>query len=227
MSFHPRPLSIPSIFPNNKDLVLWLPFDERSGTKAYDRSGKAHNGTLDLPTWVTMRRGSALDFDGLDDQVIVPAVGDLSSANFITKWTVAAWFKLDTVTGTQGIIEKHKPFILRTQNNKLYSYVFTTSWKSVYGATTLAIATWYHGAITWDSITQTLTLYLNGSYENSGSSLGTVTYPVGFEIIGIGGVGYDVAELLNGVIVDVRIYNRALNAAEIKRLYESEIMLVQ
>ncbi len=73
-------------------LVLYLPFDEGSGTIAKDYSGNGNDGTLcngatcgvQGPTWTTGKVGGALSFDGVDDYVIVPDSASLNITNAIT-----------------------------------------------------------------------------------------------------------------------------------------------
>ena len=56
----------------DNNLVLYLPFDEGSGT-TLDRSSSGKNGTLvGDPTWVAGKRGFALELDGAGDSVSVP-----------------------------------------------------------------------------------------------------------------------------------------------------------
>jgi hypothetical protein len=87
-----------------------------------------------------------------------------------------------------------------------------------YGATVLAIGTWYHLAGVYDATARTLSIYVNGVLDN-GSLSGTVPaaqadapYPVQF------GQRPGSPELFNflGTIDEVHVFNRALSAAEIQ-----------
>jgi hypothetical protein len=79
-------------------LVLYLPFDEGSGTTARDLSGFGNNGTLcnggtcpaQGPTWTTGKVGSALSFDGVDDYVSMP---HSASLGLTEEATLMAWVK--------------------------------------------------------------------------------------------------------------------------------------
>jgi hypothetical protein len=83
-----------------------------------------------------------------------------------------------------------------------------------FSTTTRALNTWYHVAAVYDATARTLQLYVNGVAEN-GVSVGTVP-PVQFNravnaYIGRRHDGF----FFNGTIDEVRIYSRALSAAEV------------
>lgn len=66
-------------------LVAWLPFDG----DLQDRGPNGHHGSaIGAPAYVAGVRGSALDFDGVDDLLRVPGV---PNATWDTAWT-ASWF---------------------------------------------------------------------------------------------------------------------------------------
>lgn len=87
------------------------------------------------------------------------------------------------------------------------------------GTTTLVANTWYHVAATFDG--RQWTLYLNGNFENS-TTIATSTLVSGTGDLNIGAYASG-SYHFNGAIDDVRIYNRALSAAEIKNLYQSKL----
>jgi len=82
--------------------------DESSGSVALDASINGNNGTLTgangLPTWTTGKRGSALNFDGVDDYV---SMGTNFSANTASlPITISAWVKNnsnDPVNGNEYV----------------------------------------------------------------------------------------------------------------------------
>jgi hypothetical protein len=56
----------------SRGLVGWWKFDDRAGSIARDSSGKGHNGRLlGRPKWTKGRLGGALEFDGIDDSVVL------------------------------------------------------------------------------------------------------------------------------------------------------------
>ncbi len=86
-----------------------------------------------------------------------------------------------------------------------------------YGATTLQPNTWYHIAGVYDAATQSLHVYLNGQLDD-GVLQGTVTASQQNSTANVnigrraGNTGFEFA----GRVDDVRIYDRALTAAEIQ-----------
>jgi len=223
----PRPLRMPPVFPLEKGLVLWLPFNERSGAKAYDRSGKRNDGTLDGASWVAGRRNSVLSFNGVDNKVVIPHAADLSP----TKITVAIWLRKNSTTAWAEWIAKRKGTGQRSYNiqtNSSGDYWGSFIWVGgsqlgTYGGTHPDLNTWYYLVMTYDG--SAMNLYLNGLRDCNPLSIGgdidASTCDVWL------GRSEEWPNWLDGQISSVRIYNRALTAAEVKRLYESEVMLVR
>ena len=78
-------------------------FDEGSGTTAADSSGFGNDGSfLGSPQWVSGASGSALEFGGTGDRVIV---ADDPSLDMTDEITIAAWLRPDHTT-TQYVIKK-------------------------------------------------------------------------------------------------------------------------
>lgn len=85
---------------NPESLVGFWPFDNRSGSVAYDYSGNRNNGTLtsmaDPATpssgWnsTDCKYGGCLNFDGVDDYVEVP---DSASLNIDNQITIEVWIR--------------------------------------------------------------------------------------------------------------------------------------
>ena len=201
--------------------------DETSGTTAADSSGNGNDGTmtggLDAGTdSVTGKINTALNFDG-DDEI------NISNSNILepTLFTVAAWVRpvdVDSPLETQGIYKgaggngndvSHRMIAnnnvagrveFRCDNNASGAHLVTVNG-------VLSDNTWTHLAMTWDG-TQ-ITGYVDG-------------ISVGSDAVGPG-CGYtnsDGAQIgdapgtqqFNGDIDDVRLYDRALSAAEIGAL---------
>jgi len=90
-------------------------------------------------------------------------------------------------------------------------------------STMLTTGSWYHVAGVYDASAHTLKLYLNGA-DNSGTlSGGPVTGSIKNSTANalIGARSGGSTEGFNGTLDEVRIYNRALTAAEISALYNS------
>jgi hypothetical protein len=86
-------------------------------------------------------------------------------------------------------------------------------------ATTIAAGTWYYFVYTVGGTTATPNVYINEVLDN-GTTVGTApTITNRTAAVYVGWLTDQAANSSNGLIDDVRIYNRALSADEIKRLY--------
>jgi len=205
--------------PSVNGLVGYWNFNDGSGTTAEDKSGQGNNGTLtnmDPATdWVDGKVGSgALDFDGSNDYV---DAGSSSSLRFHTgDFTVTGWIKSDSLTGTRTLgttyLDLNTGWFFGTSNSKLGYY--TNAWKSA--NTTLVTGQWYHIGITVDASGNYI-FYLNGNSDGSGASTLPANTTESFKIGAYGASGG--LGRFDGLIDEVRIYNRALSANEISRLY--------
>jgi hypothetical protein len=94
----------------------------------------------------------------------------------------------------------------------------------VVASTVQPLNTWIHCVASYDGDTQRL--YINGLLADSSSGVGIFDWDEAFFSEGIGGHQYDPGNPMdyrfNGKIDDVRIYNRALSADEIQKLYVTE-----
>jgi len=86
-------------------LVAHYAFNDGSGTTAGDSSGNNLNGTVIGGTWTTGRSDGALEFDGTDDYVRIPAAGQTAPTQIadLSEGSIAIWFKFDGTAGTSGI----------------------------------------------------------------------------------------------------------------------------
>jgi hypothetical protein len=208
-------------------LVGYWSFDEGSGNIARDYSGNGNNGTLynfnftATSGWVDGKVGKALIFDGVDDYVRI--IRSLSIEP--TTLTATAWFKANTLQ-TAGIFGKHnwigsivKGFFVQVMPDG--NIFFTTGDGSTgyyylpAGAGSYENNKWYHIAgVNNGTISK---IYLNGKLINTNNSPYS---PHSGEDFGIG-VWRVVGGPFNGLIDEVRIYNRVLSDSEIKALYEA------
>ena len=223
----PTPLRWPPIFPLQKGLVLWLPFNERSGGFAFDRSGKGNKATLTGCTWNAGRRGRSISLNGSSDYLEVADDDSLDLATF----SFMAWLKPSENDVRAPVIMKRAggsgyanyTMEYRGDQTDLISCAFQDSdgnWRGFPSVSAVEKDVWTHVAGV-----KTLTrgnVYLNGvldKYTARTETPATSTHPIR--------IGWFGTYYFPGLVSSVRVYNRSRNAAEIKRIYESEHMLAR
>ena len=140
-------------------LVLYLPFDEGTGTIAYDLSGYGNNGTLldtsstnadgnTPPQWVDGKIGKALSFDGVDDYVEVTGTTVLDTIKTSSaRYTFSAWINPIVIERVRQIFQRASSgydrhvFALASDHSIRLSY-YDGAWKAV-GSTPISSG-WHH-----------------------------------------------------------------------------------
>jgi len=200
-----------------RGLVGYWAFEEGSGTTANDASGSGNNGTLtNGPKWASGKVGGALQFDGVDDYV---DAGANSSTNITGAITIEAWIYLRSYdVDYRTIVGKSAQNWFRVEespgNLRFYLYQGAV-WKNISSTENINLNTWYHVVATYDNSTGKL--FINGLDKSGASSLlgGGADSSSGILYISrSSGIGP-----WDGLIDDVRIYNRALSATEIRYHY--------
>jgi hypothetical protein len=194
---------------------LWK-FDEGSGTTATDSSGNGNTGTLiGSPTWVNGKLGKSLSFDGVDDYVRVERS---SSLDVTAQVTVETWVYpraydnhiVSRVIG--GDPYSAHVYVIGTSGDGKAHYSVNHSPMAAHSEATISLRTWTHLAMTYNG--SHVCLYVNGTFDSKYAQTGPINTTSCW--LGIGckpqcGLAY-----FNGIIDDVRIYNRALSQQEIQ-----------
>jgi hypothetical protein len=210
-----------TILPASGERGIWL-MDEGSGTTILDGSGLANNGALQgSATWGTGYQGFSLHLAGVADYALV---ANDATLNISGPLTIAAWVKPERVA-TQYLVKKGilnggsggyelslsssgKAFVRLNQATSGNTYRID----SITSYPTSGTA-WIHLAATYDGTT--LRLYVNGVQE--GAIAGPASIATNHGALGIGAQS-DGASPLKGALDAVRLYARALSAAEIQAL---------
>jgi hypothetical protein len=95
--------------------------------------------------------------------------------------------------------------------NRPAGYIHIGADQAANGNAALPLNTWTHVAVTYDGTT--LRVFINGTQAGSAAVAGSIAASTGALRIGGNSVW---GEYFNGLIDEVRIYNRALSAAEIQ-----------
>src|SRR6185295_20132663 len=175
-------------------------------------------------TRVAGKVGGALSFNGTSSLVTVTDPG-VSPLDLTTGMTLEAWVNPTTLNGWDPIVIKEN-----TANVMSYALYandgapqaggtnFPAGYARIGGAdrvvrgvSPLSTGVWTHVATTYDGATQRI--YINGNLVASRAQTGAIG--VGNGSLRIGGDTIFTNEFYQGLIDEVRVYNRALTAAEI------------
>jgi len=209
-----------------RGLVGWWKFDEGDGTVARDSSGKRSHGRLigDLE-WGKGRIGGALSFGGTRDRVEImdsPSIsvtGDLT----VTAWVNGSSWRVNNIVSKD--FNSSYRFRVQDNGNALWLLLcddYGYEAESVELSNTLRTGKWYHVAATADLDAKEVRFYLDGAQmgEARSTTKAGIQDMAGPLLIGKTETGF--SEDFHGLMDDVRIYNRALSAEEIRLLAEPE-----
>ncbi len=211
----------PRGFLDNK--VAYWKLNETSGIIASDSSGNGNDGTLvGNANWTAGRIcGGALDLDGNGDYV--KTANTTTGLNFAPgSFSVSGWIYPRQVTGGwRTILEYDRDNIDKNRFglwlNSEGKFHFRVGRDTKNSNQILTSNQWYLLTATYDSISKTMSLYIDGQFDSSG------THSNGFNSanvtkLTIGVRGSEDAEYFDGLVDDIRIYNRALSASEVQAL---------
>lgn len=205
--------------------IAAYPFDEGTGTTTADVSGNNITGTISGATWTTQGMyNNALSFNGSNSYVNLnnPATLQLTGSMTLSAWVRAA----ANPSGDGQIIAKANNsagWQLKTSNatgQQRFAVAVSPTSSSLatrYSTTVRALNTWYHVAGVYNASARTLDIYVNGVLDD-GTLSGTVpASQVNTSVnVNIGRKGSGTGAYFNGLIDEVRVYNRALTQAEIQ-----------
>jgi len=206
-------------------------FDEGSGTTAYDSTIYKNNGILTCigtgcsnPTWQSSSNcisGNCLSFTGTTGSSGPGSYVQVANVPSITAGTFEAWVYPTAVSNDQMFLGNQSAtanYFRILSSKPFISFNIGGTQKTLSGSTVLQNNKWYHLVATYDG--SIIKLYVNGVQEPTTLSYsGTLTFPTSTINIGIW-ITSDIRPF-NGLIDQVRIYNRALSPAEIQQHYNS------
>lgn len=211
-------------FPQNqsKEPVAHWRLDDGSGTIALDSSGK-NDGTLENGAdagWTANGKvKGALDFDGTDDLI---DIDNPASLQITGAMSLAAWVKIDSFASNGRIVDKqgnrnHRGWSLNIESlgdkGAFQIAEGPSSCKIVNTNRSLPAGEWVHLVGVYEPGVS-LKIYVNGSLDNtvtSGVPGSQYNSPINVMI----GARPDSLCHFDGMIDDVRIYNRVLSDSEI------------
>lgn len=221
--------------------------DNSATTTLTDTSGNTNTGTLydftltgATSNWVASggvttgsqcTTASSLNFDGIDDKVVIGNTMNtiLASLNTIT---VEAWVNPTNTTFNGVIIGNYHnstntemQFLLRRDFDTFTFWVNDgTGFKVVdSGLASVTINSWQHVAGVWDG--SSLYIYVDGVLKGITTGVTGSSFASTNNSIAIGSNSYP--EHFTGSIDEVRIWNRALNQCEIENNINGELLAGQ
>ena len=196
-----------------------------SGTTWTDLSGGGNTGTLtNGPTYSSANFGSIV-FDGTNDYVTIPRNSNLIPTG---NWSYECWFNLTTTTdpnygqsffGNLAGSSSTVDFDIRKGGNTMIFYC----WNSGNGLITTINASYVFTAQKWEHFiltreTNTYNFYFNNQLVGSVTNANPVFDGSANMTIGVESGSFS---NFNGKMSAVRVYNRALSAAEISQNFNA------
>lgn len=211
-------------------VVGYWHFDEATSTTAYDSSGFANAGALTSgPTWQSAsncRAGACLSFDGTNDFVDMSDKPEFDPER--DNWTVSAWIKISVTpdgigddivgyanSGGSGDIWR---LFVKTDGKAEFRYSSDDqiTVRSASSTSQVNNGQWRYVVGVRDGTT--VRIYVDGVQESTGTG-DTNEIKNGTATVDMGKNPGSALTFFTGSIDEVRIYNRALTAAEILNLY--------
>ena len=192
-------------------LIGWWTFDEVSGNTAYDSSGNNNTGTIaGSPAREDGVSGNAAVFFGTNEYM---GTDDESAFDISGNITLSAWVKVSQFdNASMYIISKSGSYyIYKGFNSGALTFSCEGTGRSVVGTVNIVDGKWHHVVGVYDGTKKYI--YVDGKLDKSMNSSGVITTNNNPLRVGNDAVWPD--NEYNGSIDDVRIYNRALSAAEI------------
>lgn len=209
-------------------LVGWWTFDgkEITTTAVLDKSTTGASGTrTNGPISIAGKTAQAMSFDGSNDYVAMPAAAQTTIGNLTSNFSLSAWIKPKTLSGIDRIVVHSVDvssggFGFGTNGTGLR---FTTFGVKDYDTTTVTLVKdkWYYVTAVMDSDFDT-SFYVDGAFREkilhtaAGNANTDDEFLIGSHINAAGAI----IESFDGVIDDVRVYNRALSADEVYNLFK-------
>ena len=200
--------------------------DEGQGTTAADTVGDNPLTLRNGATWVagpTADAKTALHLTGEQFADTAATVVPTRGTNF----SVSAWVRLDSADGAfQTVVSEdgdtNSAFFLQYSGaDRRWAFSFVGARALVTDLGEPKTGQWYHLVGVRDTTASTLTLYVDGALAGTTRVLATPDTATGVLAVGRGQFGGKPVDYLNGSVDDVRVFDRALSAAEVAELEEA------
>jgi len=211
-----------------RNLIGWWPLNEGSGDVARDMSGNGYNGTISGATNIANpfpMGGNALDFDGTNDGIALPADCGLMNAKSIS---FCAWLKAGSVA------ENEAAFGAETSTNNTVRWALVVQTGNVWGirwrdaavdptgtakqfssiASALNSGNIQHVCATWDSVAPEQKIYVNGALVSTGT---VATEALGGSASNSASLGrlLSAGNFYDRIMADARLYTSTADASAV------------
>ncbi len=177
------------------------------------------------PNWQANGQvGGAIRFPGTGSHINYFSVPGFPEINGTSGMSAVTWFKPEGNSGYRGIlmsrqVNSNELFGFGHENGHLDGRVDSNQLDSPSGSLT-ATGDWFHLAWVWDNVSRTMQLYINGAPTGAPKSVPAQTINNNSDWR-IGDDSCCNNRNLNGWLDDLAIYDEALDAATVSRLYQN------
>ena len=180
-------------------------------------SGTASNANATGMAFVPGRVGNAVTFDGVDDFVNVP---HSTSLNITGAITVEVWARRASgVVDQESLVRKEGAYMIRVDEDvsgddySFFIWIGGTPEPRV-NSGIIPSGNWDHIVGTYNAAggSGNVKIYVNGILRGTSTRTGNIDINTSSLMIG---------HRFNGLIDEVRIYNRALSAAEVRAIFNA------
>jgi len=206
--------TLPDIPISDPNLIRWWKLDEGRGITAVDWSGHNNHGTLiNGPQWVEGYDAGALELDGSDDYVNFGNPSDLPAGR--SARSMCGWGKTDSIAGgyrwiaAYGSPATSQAMFIGMNGDTLIGGGYGGD--DVISDNFWEVDVWHHICLTYDGTRARM--YADGVQV----ALEAKDWDLLLSRAHIGRQVNDAAEFWDGLVDDVRIYNKTLTPEEIKQ----------
>jgi hypothetical protein len=213
------------VVPPIDNMIAYWQMDEGSGSIVSDSSGNEHTGTVYEASWTSGISSNALSFDGINDYVAISYDSDFAYTIGQDDLTLSAWvYPHSKDSSESGAIYSDRAVgnDVVAVSMKVSSGMFNVGgWSPTSDSYTVQASVpannkWYLMTAVFDS--SEVKLYIDGTLKSSASLSGVSLTNGGTGMMLGKHQGGSWSNYFDGIIDDVRIYNKALSSSEVAAL---------
>ena len=160
-----------------------------------------------------------LDLDGTNDYVSLPNSINMGTSDF----TVSIWLKADDVSSRQHVVQQtgsNANRVIAIKSDGMLTSRLGAPGFDLDSGVNIVAGTWYHVALVHDNSANTLKWYVNGTENNTNTSVNIGTNTGSFWL----GTNENGSKWFDGKIDEVRIWNDIRTASEIADNKDDELV---